>query len=93
VPIGLHFGWNFALAGIFGAEVSGNGETEGLLNGVTSGPALLTGGQFGPEGSPYTVVFGVVLTIVFMWLARRRGRMVPRRRRTARAGATTTLSQ
>jgi membrane protease YdiL (CAAX protease family) len=93
VPIGLHFGWNFALAGIFGAEVSGNGETEGLLNGVTSGPALLTGGQFGPEGSPYTVVFGVVLTIVFLWLARRRGRMVPRRRRTAGAGAIATVSQ
>jgi membrane protease YdiL (CAAX protease family) len=93
VPIGLHFGWNFALAGIFGAEVSGNGETEGLLNGVTSGPALLTGGQFGPEGSPYTVVFGVVLTIVFLWLARRRGRMVPRRRRTVGAGANATVSQ
>jgi uncharacterized protein len=93
VPIGLHFGWNFALAGIFGAEVSGNGETEGLLNGVTSGPALLTGGQFGPEGSPYTVVFGVVLTIVFLWLARRRGRMVPRRRRTAGAGRHTRVSQ
>ncbi|QYN40392.1 CPBP family intramembrane metalloprotease [Pseudonocardia sp. DSM 110487] len=93
VPIGLHFGWNFALAGIFGAEVSGNGETEGLLNGVTSGPALLTGGQFGPEGSPYTVVFGVVLTIVFLWLARRRGRMVPRRRRAAGAGAIATVSE
>jgi hypothetical protein len=93
VPIGLHFGWNFALAGIFGAEVSGNGETEGLLNGVTSGPALLTGGQFGPEGSPYTVVFGVVLTIVFLWLARRRGRMVARRRRTAGGGAIATVSR
>jgi membrane protease YdiL (CAAX protease family) len=93
VPIGLHFGWNFALAGIFGAEVSGNGETAGLLHGVTSGPALLTGGRFGPEASPYTVVFGVLLTIVFLWLARRRGRMVPSRWRTARAGATATLSR
>jgi hypothetical protein len=38
-------------------------------------------------------VFGVVMTIVFMWLARRRGNVVPRRRRTARVGATVTLSQ
>nr|WP_055502360.1 type II CAAX endopeptidase family protein [Nonomuraea pusilla] len=85
VPIGLHFGWNFAAAGIFSTEVSGNGATQGLLHGVTSGPALLTGGGFGPEASPYAVVFGLVLTVVFMWLARRRGNVVPLRRR---AGAT-----
>lgn len=92
VPIGLHFGWNFAEAGIFGTEVSGNGKTEGLLNGVTSGPALLTGGKFGPEASAYSVVFGVLLTIVFLWLARRRGNLVPRRR-GVRADATATLAQ
>ncbi|MFI6885150.1 lysostaphin resistance A-like protein [Streptosporangium canum] len=82
VPIGVHFGWNFAAAGIFGTEVSGNGATQGLLHGVTSGPALLTGGEFGPEASPYAVVFGLLLTVAFMWLARRRGNVVPRRRRT-----------
>ncbi|MEV6154980.1 type II CAAX endopeptidase family protein [Nonomuraea sp. NPDC052129] len=92
VPIGLHFGWNFAAAGIFSTEVSGNGATEGLLHGVTSGPALLTGGDFGPEGSPYSVVFCVLATIAFMWLARRRGNLVPRRR-GARPGTTATLSQ
>ncbi len=27
LPIGLHFGWNFAESGIFGTEVSGNGDT------------------------------------------------------------------
>jgi membrane protease YdiL (CAAX protease family) len=92
VPIGLHFGWNFAAAGIFSTEVSGNGATEGLLHGVTSGPALLTGGDFGPEGSPYSVVFCVLMTIGFIWLARRRGNVVPRRR-GARPGTTATLSQ
>ncbi|MFC4911458.1 CPBP family intramembrane glutamic endopeptidase [Actinomadura gamaensis] len=80
VPIGLHFGWNYAEAGIFGSEVSGNGKNEGLLHGVTSGPDVLTGGRFGPEASPYTIVFGVLLTIAFLWLARRRGNLVPRRR-------------
>lgn len=92
VPIGLHFGWNFAEAGIFGTEVSGNGRTEGLLHGVTSGPDLLTGGRFGPEASPYTVVFGVLLTIAFMWLARRRGSLVSRRP-SARGAAAATLAQ
>ncbi|GAA2211373.1 type II CAAX endopeptidase family protein [Nonomuraea monospora] len=83
LPIGLHFGWNFAAAGIFGAEVSGSGAAQGLLNGVTSGPALLTGGDFGPEGSAYAVVFGLLLTVVFLWLARRRGNLIPLRRRPA----------
>ncbi|MFF0247132.1 hypothetical protein ACWEU6_33610 [Streptosporangium sandarakinum] len=62
--------------------------TQGLLHGVASGPALLTGGGFGPEGNLYAVVFGLLLTVVFMWLARRRGNVVPFRR-----GATATLPQ
>ena len=92
LPIGLHFGWNFAAAGVFSTEVSGNGATHGLLNGVTSGPALLTGGDFGPEASPYSVVFGLLLTVAFLWLARRRGTLVPMRR-GARADATATLTR
>ncbi|MEV6304883.1 type II CAAX endopeptidase family protein [Actinoplanes sp. NPDC051861] len=85
VPIGLHFGWNFALGGISGAVVSGNGESTGLLDATTSGPALLSGGDFGPEGSLYTVGAGVLLTVIFLWLAHRRGNLVPRRRRAADA--------
>ncbi|MTK03436.1 CPBP family intramembrane glutamic endopeptidase [Micromonospora sp. CP22] len=85
VPIGLHFGWNFAAGGIFSVVVSGNGESKGLLDASTSGPVALSGGAFGPEGSLYAVLAGVVLTVVFLWLAKRRGHIVPRRRRTAQA--------
>ncbi|MEU7917838.1 CPBP family intramembrane glutamic endopeptidase [Micromonospora zamorensis] len=85
VPIGLHFGWNFAAGGIFSVVVSGNGESEGLLETSMLGPALVTGGDFGPEGSLYTVVAGVALTVVFMWMAHRRGHVVPRRRKAAGA--------
>lgn len=93
VPIGLHFGWNFAAGGIFSVVVSGNGESKGLLDTTMSGPALLTGGDFGPEGSLYTVAAGVVLTLVFLWLAHRRGHLVPRRRRAVGAEpATATVS-
>ncbi|MEU8252681.1 CPBP family intramembrane glutamic endopeptidase [Micromonospora inaquosa] len=81
VPIGLHFGWNFAAGGIFSVVVSGTGQSEGLLATTMSGPTMVTGGDFGPEGSLYTVAAGVVLTLVFMWLAHRRGHIVPRRRR------------
>jgi membrane protease YdiL (CAAX protease family) len=92
VPIGVHFGWNFAAAGIFGTEVSGNGTPQGLLDAVTSGPSIITGGGFGPEGSLYSVLFCVLATTVFLWLAHRRGRMVPRRR-AERVDDVTTLSR
>ncbi|MEW2539078.1 CPBP family intramembrane glutamic endopeptidase [Micromonospora chalcea] len=87
VPIGLHFGWNFAAGGIFGVVVSGNGESAGLLDATTSGSTLLSGGDFGPEGSLYTVAAGAALTVVFLWLAHRRGHIVTRRRRAAEAAA------
>jgi uncharacterized protein len=87
LPIGLHFGWNFAQGGIFSTAVSGSGQSKGLLESVTSGPTLLTGGAFGPEASVYTVVAGVLVTAVFMAIARRRGHVVSRRRRAVPAVA------
>ncbi|WP_026922706.1 CPBP family intramembrane glutamic endopeptidase [Glycomyces arizonensis] len=80
LPIGLHFGWNFAASAVFSTEVSGNGTPKGLLDAATSGPSPITGGEFGPEGSLYTVVFGLLLTVIFLWVAKRRGNLVPRRR-------------
>jgi membrane protease YdiL (CAAX protease family) len=80
VPIGLHFGWNFAQGGIFGTKVSGNGTSAGLLDSTMSGPTVLTGGAFGPEGSVLSVVVCVLAAAVFMVMARRRGNVVPLRR-------------
>ncbi|MEV0300865.1 CPBP family intramembrane glutamic endopeptidase [Streptomyces prasinus] len=93
VPIGLHFGWNFAAAGIFSTEVSGNNTPQGLLDTMTSGPTWVTGGDFGPEASVYAVLFGVLVTIGFMWLARKRGNLVPRRRADRIAATPTTLTR
>ncbi|MEU5272180.1 CPBP family intramembrane glutamic endopeptidase [Streptomyces hygroscopicus] len=92
LPIGLHFGWNFAESGIFGTEVSGNGDTHGLMDASTSGAELITGGEFGPEASVYSVLFGALLTIAFLWLARRRGHIVPRQR-AERVNALATLAR
>ena len=88
VPIGLHFGWNFALGGVFSMAVSGSGDSKGLLETSTSGSTLVTGGTFGPEGSLYTVGAGIALTVAFLVLAKVRGRIVPLRRRTAAPDAT-----
>ncbi|GGU86922.1 CPBP family intramembrane glutamic endopeptidase [Lentzea flava] len=87
VPIGVHFGWNFAQGGIFSTSVSGKDAPQGLLDGVTSGPLLVSGGEFGPEASAYSVLAGVAVTAAFVWLARRRGNIVPLRRRSAPATA------
>ena len=46
VPMGLHFGWNFTKAGVFGTAVLG-GQSHGLIESVLSGPTLVTGGTLG----------------------------------------------
>ncbi|MBB4934472.1 hypothetical protein F4561_005292 [Lipingzhangella halophila] len=93
LPIGLHFGWNLAASAIFSTEVSGNDTPRGLLDASTSGPIPVSGGEAGPEASLYALVLPLLATVVFLWLARRRGHLVPRRPRAARAGAATTISR
>lgn len=88
LPIGLHFGWNIAVSGIFSTVVSGAETPLGLLKATMSGPELITGGAFGPEGSVITIAFSLVASAVFLRIAHRRGRIVPLRR-SARADAVT----
>lgn len=77
--IGLHFAWNSAV-GLIGINVSGHA-TPGLLVAEVSGPALLTGGAFGIEGSVVTVLLSLLLAVPMLVLAGRRGTLVPGRRR------------
>jgi membrane protease YdiL (CAAX protease family) len=77
--IGLHFAWNSAV-GLIGINVSGHA-TPGLLVAEVSGPALLTGGAFGIEGSVVTVLLSLLLAVPMLVLARRSGTLVPGRRR------------
>ncbi|NYH52399.1 MULTISPECIES: CPBP family intramembrane glutamic endopeptidase [Nocardiopsis] len=91
LPIGLHFGWNLAGSAIFSTEVSGSDTPQGLLDTALSGPMLITGGDFGPEGSLYSILFCTLATIVLLWMAHRRGRLVPLRRRAEGTGATAKL--
>lgn len=80
LPIGLHFGWNFALSGIFGVTVSGNEDMPaGLLHGVLSGPEAITGGGFGPEAGIFAILVCVIPAVVFLRTAKRQGRLHPRR--------------
>ncbi|MEN5072323.1 CPBP family intramembrane glutamic endopeptidase [Isoptericola cucumis] len=76
--IGIHFAWNTTVA-LLGLSVSGHAAS-GLLAAEVSGPALLTGGSFGIEGSVVTVLVGVLIAVPMLLLARRRGTLVPARR-------------
>lgn len=73
LPIGLHFAWNFVQGNIYGFPVSGN-----IFGGATvirveqSGPALWTGGAFGPEAGLIgiaAILLGCLLTV--MWVQAR----------------------
>jgi hypothetical protein len=82
LPIGFHLGWNFAQSGIFGTTVSGSdGTVGGLLRGTTSGPVLISGGDFGPEASVFAVLIGGAAGCAMLVAARRRGRFVEAPRR------------
>jgi membrane protease YdiL (CAAX protease family) len=56
LPIGIHFGWDFSQDAVFGV---GTG-AKGLVEGDLSGPALLSGGSAGIEGSVVALLLCVV---------------------------------
>lgn len=62
-PIGIHFTWNFFQGPIFGFEVSGF-LTNGIIVQEITGHELLTGGEFGFEGSLIATVAMVILIAV-----------------------------
>ncbi|HET6845481.1 MAG TPA: CPBP family intramembrane glutamic endopeptidase [Anaerolineales bacterium] len=76
LPMGLHFAWNLAQSGIFGLAVSGNAARAGLLESSLSGPAWLTGGEFGPEASMVTVVLGLLLGALVLRQVVRGGQII-----------------
>lgn len=75
-PIALHFAWNFTQSGIFGAITSGNEKTKSLLESKIQGSVLLTGGEFGPEGSIQATVFCLIAAIVLLALSHKENKIM-----------------
>jgi hypothetical protein len=69
LPIGIHFGWNWAQGALLGFDVSGFGQAGWLLPEMLGGPQWLSGGAFGPEAS----IFAVLVDAVAVWLMWRWG--------------------
>jgi membrane protease YdiL (CAAX protease family) len=77
LPIGIHLGWNFAESGLFGSTVSGSdGTVGGLLKGVAKGPAIISGGGFGPEASIFAILVCGAVALVLLRKAGRAGQIV-----------------
>ena len=75
LAVGIHFAWNFTQGGIFGGRVSGL-TMDGLLESELSGPALLSGGEFGVEASIFAVTLGVATGVWFLVRAGRKGHFI-----------------
>lgn len=75
LPIGIHFSWNFVQGAVFGVAVSGN-EATGLLRSTLNGPTLLSGGDFGAEGSVFAVLVCLVMGSYFIWKAYQQGKFI-----------------
>jgi len=63
LPMGLHLGWNFFQASVFGFAASGQ-VSPSLISQTPVGPEWLSGGGFGAEGS----VLIIPLTVISIFL-------------------------
>jgi len=75
VPMGIHAAWNLTQGEVFDIPVSGT-DSHGLLEAKLQGPALLTGGGFGLEGSVIGITIGTAAGVAIVWLAIRRGALM-----------------
>lgn len=72
---GFHIAWNFALAAILGATVSGGGTSSARFLEVTIPAGTWSGGAYGIEASPATTIsYGVAAAVLLMSVLRGRPR-------------------
>ncbi len=68
LPMGLHLGWNFFQASVFGFASSGI-TSPSLINQSAIGPDHLSGGSFGAEGSIYILPFVLIsIILIHFWV-------------------------
>jgi membrane protease YdiL (CAAX protease family) len=71
LPIGLHFAWNYAQGPLFGFPLSGGLVKQGsVIQLARTGPDLLTGGEYGPEGGLTGLVGRALVLLLLVWYLR-----------------------
>ena len=76
LPVFLHFAWDFAEPGIYGAINPGITIEKSLFTSKLTGSELLTGGQFGPGNSIQSTIFCLIAGLLFLWLAKRKNNFI-----------------
>jgi len=76
LPIAIHFAWNFMQSGILGAITSGNEKTNSFLTTQITGPNIITGGEFGPEGTIQATIFCLIAAIILMYLNIKKDKLI-----------------
>jgi membrane protease YdiL (CAAX protease family) len=71
LAVGAHAGWDWGQTYFFGVNDSGMQAPGHLLNPSQSGPAWLSGGSVGPEGSVLTLILWAVMFALFLVIYRR----------------------
>jgi hypothetical protein len=73
MPVGLHFAWNFVQGTIFGFAVSADTSYSGaIVHSTVDGARWLTGGQYGPEGSVWSLLARVAIIVMVLLATRHR---------------------
>jgi membrane protease YdiL (CAAX protease family) len=76
MAITAHWMWNYFEGPIFGTHVSGADFGKSLIDASLTGPDLLTGGKFGPEGNLVCLLVGTVGGIALLYLASKRNHLI-----------------
>src|SRR5262249_36073114 len=73
MAIGFHTAWNWAESFLYGVANSGRTVPGQLLHSTASGPAWLSGGTVGPEGSLLCTLLLILAAALFLRLQRPTG--------------------
>jgi membrane protease YdiL (CAAX protease family) len=76
LAVGIHWAWNFFEGPFFGSTVSGVGAKETFITSTINGPAILTGGTFGPEAGVLALITCLVAGAILLFLVVRRKQVI-----------------
>ena len=80
-PIGIHWAWDYFEGPVYGCPDSGTHDPHTLLHATLSGPALLSGGPFGPEAGLVFLFVGTLTGVLLLRAAIKNGQWRARPRR------------
>jgi uncharacterized protein len=76
LPIAMHIGWNLCQGGILGVPTAARPVPHAVWSTQLSGPALVTGGDYGADRSVVAVAICLAIAVTLLVIAHRRGTIV-----------------